>query len=172
MIDLCHNQMLRQVLRSLANCTMLQALLLDNNQIKGPFPYWFPELQILVLWSNRFHGAIENPKGNLLFLKLRIVDLSNNGFSSNLPSDYFETWNAMKMVKPKKLTYMEVNASSNQPQYYSAGFRVFNDNISQRHTAVILGDPQCLCSYRSIKQPFQRGNSKINWKSQWASGVK
>ncbi|CAL5390963.1 unnamed protein product [Camellia sinensis] len=38
---------------------------------------------------------------------LRIINLFDNGFSGNLPSEYFQIWNAMIMVERKKLTYMQ-----------------------------------------------------------------
>ncbi|KAG5551569.1 hypothetical protein RHGRI_009842 [Rhododendron griersonianum] len=48
--------------------------------------------------TTRFRGAIESPKTNLKFPKLRIIDLSHNGFSGTLPSEYFQNWNEMKVV--------------------------------------------------------------------------
>ncbi|XP_028087568.1 receptor like protein 27-like [Camellia sinensis] len=112
MIDLSQNQLHGLVPRSLENCTMLEILLLGNNQMEGTFPSWLgalPKLQVLILRSNRFHGAINVSQAKLKFAKLRIIDLSNNGFSGNLPSEYFENWNAMTMVKREKLTYMQAS---------------------------------------------------------------
>ncbi|KAG5551564.1 hypothetical protein RHGRI_009837 [Rhododendron griersonianum] len=57
--------------------------------------------------TTRFHGAIENPT-NLKFPKLRIIDLSLNGFSGTLPSEHFQNWNAMKEVGKGNSTYMQV----------------------------------------------------------------
>ncbi|KAI8558075.1 hypothetical protein RHMOL_Rhmol04G0060400 [Rhododendron molle] len=58
----------------------------------------------------RFHGAIENPKTNSKFPKLRIIDLSHNGFfgTFTLLSEFFQNWNAMKMVGKGNSTYMQV----------------------------------------------------------------
>ncbi|XP_058211408.1 receptor-like protein 6 [Rhododendron vialii] len=111
MIDLSQNQLHGGVPRSLASCTTLEILVLGDNQIEDFFPFWLgslPELQVLILRSNRFHGAIENPKTNLKFPKLRIIDLSHNGFSGTLPSEYFQNWNAMKLVGKENSTYMQV----------------------------------------------------------------
>ncbi|KAM3698938.1 hypothetical protein ACJW31_06G224300 [Castanea mollissima] len=84
---------------------------LGNNKINYRFPYWLealPELKVLVLKSNRFYGPIENHKtsGNI-FSKLRILDLSHNGFTGVLPRNYFQNLNAM-MTKDegKKQQYM------------------------------------------------------------------
>ncbi|KAL7249975.1 hypothetical protein ACSBR1_012042 [Camellia fascicularis] len=117
MIDLSHNKLYGQVPRSLVNCIRLEILVFGNNEIEDTFPFWLgdlPKLQVLVLRFNRFHGAIENPETNLKFPNLRIIDLSHNGFSGNLPSDYFQNWRAMKTVMTKKLTYISWIFSSNQ----------------------------------------------------------
>ncbi|KAI8558073.1 hypothetical protein RHMOL_Rhmol04G0060200 [Rhododendron molle] len=121
LIDLSQNQLHGEVPRSLANCTMLEILVLGDNQIEDTFPLWLgalPELQVLVLRSNRFHGAIENPKTNLKFSKLRIIDLSHNGFSGTLPSEYFQNWNEMKVVAKGNSMYMGMDAI---PQYRGKG---------------------------------------------------
>ncbi|KAL7218659.1 hypothetical protein ACSBR2_011842 [Camellia fascicularis] len=112
MIDLSQNHLHGLVPKSLQNCTLLEALVLGNNQMDGTFPSWLgalPKLQILILRSNRFHGDITVSKTNFKFPKLRIIDLSNNGFTGNLPSEYFQNWNAMIMVERKKLTYMQAS---------------------------------------------------------------
>ncbi|XP_058211402.1 receptor-like protein 7 [Rhododendron vialii] len=115
MIDLSENQLHGPVPPSLANCTMLQTLVLGNNRIEGTFPFFLgalSNLRVLILRFNKFHGIIENPEINLALPKLRIIDLSHNEFSGNLPSNYFKNWNAMKMVDLGKLTYMQVEVSS------------------------------------------------------------
>ncbi|XP_057462535.1 receptor-like protein 7 [Actinidia eriantha] len=117
MIDLSQNQLQGPVPRSLENCRSLEILVLGNNQIEDTFPSWLgtlPKLRVLVLRSNKFYGAIENPVSNLMFPKLRIIDLSHNGFSGHLPPEYFINWNAMKIVSGEKLTYM---GTSSQLQF-------------------------------------------------------
>ncbi|KAL7250012.1 hypothetical protein ACSBR1_012079 [Camellia fascicularis] len=84
MIDLSQNHLRGLVPRSLQNCTLLEILVLGNNQMEDTFPSWLealPMLQVLILRSNRFHGAINVSKTKLKFPKLRIIDLSDNGFS-------------------------------------------------------------------------------------------
>ncbi|KAF2603037.1 hypothetical protein F2Q70_00027072 [Brassica cretica] len=53
-----------------------------------------PNLQIIVLRSNRFHGPIFSPGDSLSFPKLRIFDISEN----LLPLDYFAGWSTMSSV--------------------------------------------------------------------------
>ncbi|KAM7481251.1 hypothetical protein LguiB_005834 [Lonicera macranthoides] len=108
MIDLSQNLLEGQIPRSLANCINLKILDLGDNQIKDTFPFWLgvlPRLRILVLRSNKFHGAVEGPIMNEDFLELRIIDLSNNGFTGNLPLG----WNAMKIAHVDQVAYLKAN---------------------------------------------------------------
>ncbi|KAL6330048.1 hypothetical protein AAG906_039965 [Vitis piasezkii] len=111
-IDLGENQFQGQIPRSFANCMMLEHLVLGNNEIDDIFPFWLgalPQLQVLILRSNRFHGAIGSWHANLRFPKLRIIDLSGNEFIGDLPSLYFQNWDAMKLADANHLEYMRVN---------------------------------------------------------------
>ncbi|XP_057485595.1 receptor-like protein 53 isoform X2 [Actinidia eriantha] len=108
-LDLNGNQFEGPVPRSLSNCKYLELLDLGNNKINDAFPYWLgtlPELQVLVLHSNRFHGPIHSSKAKFPFPKLRIVDLSHNNFSGNLPRRYFKDFIAMKNKTMPNEKYM------------------------------------------------------------------
>ncbi|ESR36606.1 hypothetical protein CICLE_v10029889mg, partial [Citrus x clementina] len=120
-IDMSHNLLQGRIPKSLANCAVLEIIDLGNNQIIDTFPAWLgtlSELDILVLQSNNFHGEIKEHKMECGFPKLRIVDLSNNSFTGNLPSKYFQCWNAMKFVNASQLRYMRNFLSS----YFSFDF--------------------------------------------------
>ncbi|KAF7849362.1 hypothetical protein BT93_L0876 [Corymbia citriodora subsp. variegata] len=111
MIDLSDNRLQGKLPRSLANCKMLEFINFANNFIVDTFPSWLgslPELHVLILRSNRFQGVIERPKSSFTFLKLQILDLSNNAFVGKLPIEFFESWNAMKSEKGN-FTYMQRN---------------------------------------------------------------
>ncbi|KAL4555330.1 hypothetical protein LXL04_037947 [Taraxacum kok-saghyz] len=99
-IDLSENTFTGQLPRSLKNCTNLQVLSFGDNSIIDVFPFWmvtFENLQVLILRSNKFYGPIQHSTTvSTKFPKLRIIDLSNNGFSGQLDQNYFHTWNAMK----------------------------------------------------------------------------
>ncbi|KAM7481233.1 hypothetical protein LguiB_005816 [Lonicera macranthoides] len=108
MIDLSQNLLKGQISRSLANCINLEILDLGDNQIEDTFPFWLgalPRLRILVLRSNRFNGVVEGPIMNEDFPELRIIDLSNNGFTGNLPLG----WNAMKIAHVDQVAYLKAN---------------------------------------------------------------
>ncbi|KAG5564564.1 hypothetical protein RHGRI_000670 [Rhododendron griersonianum] len=98
-LDLSGNKFEGPLPRSLAYCTSLEVLNVGNNKINDTFPYWLetlPELQILVVRSNQFHGPINTLMSKFSFPRLRIVDLSYNGFTGYLPGRYFESFQAMK----------------------------------------------------------------------------
>ncbi|KAL5802310.1 hypothetical protein ACOSQ4_030615 [Xanthoceras sorbifolium] len=92
------NQLEGPLPQSLANCSSLQVLDAGNNRIEDSFPHWLatlPDLRILILRSNRFHGSIDDSKTRLPFPKLRILDISHNLFTGNLPTTYFKNFKAM-----------------------------------------------------------------------------
>ncbi|KAK1439734.1 hypothetical protein QVD17_05554 [Tagetes erecta] len=101
-IDLSENQFTGRVPKSFGNCTNLEFLSLSDNSFEDVFPLWLgtlPKLQVLLLRSNKLYGAIQGLSTiSSQFLKLRILDISNNHFSGQLPDKSFQTWNAMKSV--------------------------------------------------------------------------
>ncbi|KAD3066673.1 hypothetical protein E3N88_34553 [Mikania micrantha] len=111
MISLSDNKLEGQVPRSLENCESLQILDLGYNLIEGMFPFWLgtlSDLQVLILRFNKLHGVIRIPsKINANFPKLRIIDLSYNSFSGDLPHQYFQEWSAMKEAETNIATYMQ-----------------------------------------------------------------
>ncbi|KAL5548570.1 hypothetical protein UlMin_003801 [Ulmus minor] len=63
---------------SLLNCKKLEVLDIGNNKINGSFPNWLeslPELQVLILRSNRFYG----PLGNPIYSKISLPEVANHG---------------------------------------------------------------------------------------------
>ncbi|KAH0724226.1 hypothetical protein KY284_000091 [Solanum tuberosum] len=97
-INLHENKLEGKVPRSLINCRKLQLLDLGNNELNDTFPKWLgdlPDLQILKLRSNKFYGPIRTES---LFTQIRIIDLSSNRFSGDLPVNLFENFQAMKII--------------------------------------------------------------------------
>ncbi|KAL0787669.1 hypothetical protein Bca101_003915 [Brassica carinata] len=96
--DVGHNQLTGKLPRALIHSTYLEVLNVGNNLINDTFPFWLsslPNLKVLVLRSNLFHGPIllQAP-----FPKLQIIDVSHNHFNGALPSDYFVKWSAMSSL--------------------------------------------------------------------------
>ena len=88
MIDFDNNSLQGRVPKSLANCVKLKFLNHGDSQITDVFPSWLgtlPEVEVLILKSNNFHGEIEEPQTAFEFPKHRIIDLSHNRFTGNLP---------------------------------------------------------------------------------------
>ncbi|XP_068338974.1 receptor-like protein 7 [Pyrus communis] len=115
MVDLSYNHLHGKVPRSMAHCTQLEFLNLGNNYIRDIFPSLLgglPVLKALILCHNEFHGIIGKPATNHEFPNLCIIDLSHNGFSGMLPSNYLENWNFMKFVNETNQTYFEVVSSA------------------------------------------------------------
>ncbi|PHT60357.1 hypothetical protein CQW23_02720 [Capsicum baccatum] len=100
-INLYGNRLQGKVPPSLINCRHLEFLDLGNNELNDTFPSWLgglPYLQILSLRSNKLHGPISDSRTDNLFAKIRVIDLSSNGFSGKLPVSLFENFQAMKII--------------------------------------------------------------------------
>ncbi|KAM3266257.1 hypothetical protein P3L10_003251 [Capsicum annuum] len=100
-INLYRNNLKGKVPPSLTNCRNLEFLDLGNNQLNDTFPSWLgglPDLKILSLRSNKLHGPISDSRTDNLFAQIRVIDLSSNGFSGDLPVILFENFQAMKII--------------------------------------------------------------------------
>ncbi|GLT35628.1 hypothetical protein SLA2020_100640 [Shorea laevis] len=103
--------------RSLVNCSKLEVLDVGNNNIEDTFPHWLeslPDLQVLVLRSNKFHGSVQSTKESPTFPKLRVLDLSNNDFVGPLPVQYMENFKAMMDLYRDESSPEYMNVSSYQ----------------------------------------------------------
>nr|XP_011469225.1 PREDICTED: receptor-like protein kinase 2 [Fragaria vesca subsp. vesca] len=108
MIDVSHNKLQGQLPRSLANCASLEFLVLSNNQFDDVFPLWLGTLQklkILAMRHNRFYGVTGQPKKNLHFPELRILDLSYNSFRGKFPAEYIFSGYAIRGLSSVKSSY-------------------------------------------------------------------
>ncbi|KAF5779811.1 putative leucine-rich repeat domain superfamily [Helianthus annuus] len=135
MIDLSENKLEGHVPRSLENCESLRLLDLGYNFLEGIFPFWLgalSELQVLILRFNKFHGIIRIP-GNIKvnFPKLRIIDLSNNLFSGDLPHQYFQEWSAMKETMANT-TYMQTFIKEYREKYYFLIYYSFSVQMTNK----------------------------------------
>ncbi|GLT57589.1 hypothetical protein SLA2020_305520 [Shorea laevis] len=116
-LNLHGNQMDGLLSRSLVNCSKLVVLDVGNNNIKDTFPHWLeslPDLQVLVLRSNKFHGSVQSTKESPSFPKLRVLDLSNNDFLGPLPVRYMENFKAMMDLYRDESSPEYMNFSSYQ----------------------------------------------------------
>ncbi|XP_062114692.1 receptor-like protein 6 [Humulus lupulus] len=110
LIDLSYNLFEGKLSHSLTNCKMLGQLNVESNKLNDVFPYWLgtlPELIILNLRANQFHGVIREPQTILHFPKLRIIDISDNNFIGKLPLKYIQSWNAMTSTSVENFGYLK-----------------------------------------------------------------
>ncbi|KAH0780549.1 hypothetical protein KY290_000147 [Solanum tuberosum] len=122
-ISLNRNKLTGKVPRSLINCKYLTLLDLGSNMLNDTFPNWLgdlPDLHILSLRSNKFHGPIKSSGNRNLFAQLQIMDLSSNGFSGNLPESLLGNLQAMK----------EIDESKRTPQYVSDQYADLYDYLT------------------------------------------
>ncbi|KAH0764408.1 hypothetical protein KY285_000279 [Solanum tuberosum] len=118
------NKLEGTVPQSLINCKYLEVLDLGNNELNETFPKWLsalPYLKILRLRSNKFFGPIKD-SSTYKFAQIRIIDLSSNGFSGDLPVSLFENFEAMKINGEKSETREYV--ADMQDVYYTNSFIV------------------------------------------------
>ncbi|GKV18544.1 hypothetical protein SLEP1_g28908 [Rubroshorea leprosula] len=137
-LSLSSNNLSRQIPSLLANLTQLSLLDLSNNQFSSPiafhvldvgnnniedtFPHWLeslPNLQVLVLRANKFHGIVQSTKESPSFPKLRVLDLSNNDFLGPLPIQYMENFKATMDPHGEDGSpeYMKVQTRANSYHY-------------------------------------------------------
>ncbi|VVA39693.1 PREDICTED: receptor [Prunus dulcis] len=124
--DVSLNQLQGQLPRPLANCVMLESLILSNNEFHDVFPFWLgtlSELKVLSMHHNGFYGVIGKQKMNLHFPELRILDLSDNNFRGEFPSEYIFSGNPMRGITPDQPTYMDTNSTSINFAGISGAFR-------------------------------------------------
>ena len=143
-LDLNHNQIQGKIPRSLVKCRMIEVLNLGNNKLNDTFPFWLkslPELQILVLRANGFHGPIWDPHINFGLSKLHVIDLSHNNFTNKLPSEYFRNWNAISSV---------IGNDKSQPRYMGDTSIYYKDSMTIVNMGVELKLVKILTIFTAI----------------------
>ncbi|XP_031404469.1 receptor-like protein Cf-9 homolog [Punica granatum] len=96
--------MLRQLPKSLANCTRLEYLSLFSNDITDSFPHWLRTVPLgaLQLGKNNFHGLVGPYPLALDFPHLNKLAIKMNNFAGSLPAKYFLQSN---------LTYIDLSSN-------------------------------------------------------------
>ncbi|XLU99829.1 hypothetical protein S245_014169 [Arachis hypogaea] len=115
LIDFSSNKLYGQLPRALVNCRRLEFLDVRHNHFNDSFPFWLgshPKLKVLSLRDNEFHGAIMCPL-KYTFPHLRIIDLSQNGFSTKLTSEIIMCFKSMIISNKRHLDFKDVIHSDN-----------------------------------------------------------
>ncbi|XP_039158986.1 receptor like protein 22-like [Eucalyptus grandis] len=153
MIDVSDNQLQGSLPKGLANCSQLEFLNFGNNQIVDTFPSWMGllfDLKVLILRANRFHGAIGEPEVGDQFLKLRIVDLSMNNFSSSLPYEYFKIWSAMKVHDSYDGYYYGYSEPTLHPFHFDGEKLTRDDPEVKYHYSMTISNKGIAMEYAKI----------------------
>ncbi|CAN7061576.1 unnamed protein product [Brassica rapa subsp. trilocularis] len=149
-LDVGHNRLTGKLPRSLQNCSSLEFLVADHNMIEDTFPFWLkdlPNLQVLILSSNKLYGSISPPdQGPLGFPELRIFEISDNKFTGSLPPTYFVDWKApFLMMKKYGVLYMEYG------KYTCGGMFYFSmEAIDLQYKGLSMEHGMVLNSYATI----------------------
>ena len=123
---------------SLGNCSGLRILDSGNNNINDTFPHWLdlealPNLEILILRSNSFHGEIGNSMIEYPFPELQIFDISYNQFTGLLPIKHMQHLQSS----------VEVNGDADLPEYVGdklfAGRNQYFSVVAPRISLIIKG---------------------------------
>ncbi|KAK3423947.1 hypothetical protein EUGRSUZ_F00704 [Eucalyptus grandis] len=118
-LDFSQNHFEGTLPRSLVKCSHMEVLDLSDNQIEDTFPRWLgtlPGLRVLILRSNNLKGLLNIPRGEHLFLKLHILDISNNNFSSPLSANLIMSLRAILVKILTFLTIIDLSHNSFQGQ--------------------------------------------------------
>ncbi|GKU89942.1 hypothetical protein SLEP1_g4010 [Rubroshorea leprosula] len=113
-LNLNGNQMEGRLPSSLVNCKDLEVLDVGNNYLNDTFPHWLgvlPSLKVLILQSNRFHGAINNTMPAFYFSELRVIDVSQNDFTGLLPSIYFKNLTGKRDVHEDEANFEYIGSN-------------------------------------------------------------
>ncbi|WRX28860.1 Leucine-rich repeat - like 10, partial [Theobroma cacao] len=110
-LDLSHNRLTRpieQILKPNSIHDFIWQILtyMVKYQLRDTFPHRLgvlPQLQVLILGFNRFHGPLDNSIVTPSFQSLQIIDLSQNEFSGLLPTNFFQNLHAMKFTREGNL---------------------------------------------------------------------
>lgn len=138
MIDFSNNNLQGQLPRALVNCERLEFFDVSHNNINDSFPFWLgalPELKVLALRNNKFHGSIRCPMNKTCtFPKLHIIDISHNEFSGSFPSEMVRSWKSMKASSAIQLQYEQWRLffRFQQKGQYWTETNTFIHNVKQR----------------------------------------
>nr|VDC70451.1 unnamed protein product [Brassica rapa] len=145
-LDVGYNQLTGKLPRSLINCSFIKFISVDNNRIEDTFSFWLKasrDLQVLTLSSNRFFGHITPPdQGPLGFPQLRILEVSDNNFTGNLPANYFVNWKAPSL---KTNIFGRMYMTD-----YENGDYADEDTIDLRYKGLHMEQQMALTSYTTI----------------------
>jgi len=145
-IDLSNNNIQGRLPMALINNRRLEFFDISYNNINDSFPFWMgelPELKVLSLSNNEFHGDIRcSSNMTCTFPKLHIIDLSHNEFSGSFPSEMIQRWKTMKTTNVSQLEYRSYWKSNNAGLYYTTEDKFYSFTMSNKGLAMVYNHLQ------------------------------
>ncbi|KFK28609.1 hypothetical protein AALP_AA7G020100 [Arabis alpina] len=139
----------------------MKFLSVDYNEIKDTFPFWLkalPNLQVLILRSNKFFGPISPPDHGLLgFPELRIFEVSDNKFSGSLPPNFFVNWKASSSTMNEEGGLYMLNVQT----VYDTLYYRYIDYIDLQYKGLSMEQSVVLTSYATIDFSGNRFEGQI-----------
>jgi len=149
MISLSNNNLQGQLPRALVHNKRLEFVDVSYNNINDTFPFWMgglPELKVLSLSNNEFHGDIRCPSNmTCTFSNLHIIDLSHNQFSGTFPTEMIKSWKAMTTSNASLLQYEErifYSMSDNAGLDYTLEDKFYSFTMSNKGLAMVYENLQ------------------------------
>ncbi|KAH0733771.1 hypothetical protein KY285_009478 [Solanum tuberosum] len=134
-LNLHGNKLEGKIPQSLTNCKQLEVLDLGDNHLNDTFPVWLgTKLKVLSLRFNELHGPIRTSRIENMFPDLRIIDLSYNAFSGNLPSSLFQHLKAMRTIDPS----MEEASRYGGDRYYQDSIAVVSKGFEREVVRILF----------------------------------
>ncbi|KAL1221799.1 Receptor like protein 24 [Cardamine amara subsp. amara] len=100
-LDVGYNRLTGKLPKSFLNCSSLKFLSVEHNRIEDTFPFYLkalPDLQVLILRSNKLYGHISPPDQRpLAFPELQILEISDNNFTGSISPSYFVNWKSSSL---------------------------------------------------------------------------
>ncbi|KAM3324881.1 hypothetical protein P3S67_000005 [Capsicum chacoense] len=144
---LSRNNLKGKIPRSLENCKRVEVFDLGDNLLNDTFPMWLgtiPDLRVLSLRLNKLHGPIRTLGSESMYPVIRLLDLSSNAFTGNLPTIFFQHFRAMRKIDPSKMT----RSNERYGYYYENSIAIVTKGSElqvEGHIPRIIGDLIALC---------------------------
>ncbi|XP_039158985.1 receptor-like protein 34 [Eucalyptus grandis] len=137
-------------LEAIANLSSLTSLVLKGCNLQGTIPtaiFELPRELLNLCFNSELSGE---PEVGDQFLKLRIVDLSMNNFSSSLPYEYFNIWSAMKVHDSYDGYYYGVSEITYNPIFLHGEERLRDDDQVRYHYSMTIINKSIGLEYEKI----------------------
>ncbi|KAF8023613.1 hypothetical protein BT93_F0962 [Corymbia citriodora subsp. variegata] len=137
--------------RSLVKCVNLSVLALSSNEFSDIFPHWLkaPQLHVLNLCANKFHGSINLTAFELSFPALEYLLIRGNNFSGQWRTQVFSNTSLGLL----DLSYNNFEGSIPLPSPFTYFYSVVSNNLTKI--------PSLICNATKLEDLDLSNNSLI-----------